>query len=271
MQRAAWMAAVLVMAGWASGGRDAAGASRERYVTEHAILECEAGALGPADASDFAELVEQGIADLESLLGPSLPSWARRSGPLRFVVSSRVGISQTHGRTVLLPVERVRTRSAPYLHESVHALVPFRGDRVWLSEGLASYLESWVSERMGGYDAHVFTRAGDRDIHLAARRWLAREGGRAILPWVGGSGQPPDMDEDRSGVARPFYVLSHSLTKHLVDSVGLERVVRLVTDGDASAVFERETGQSESRWKDEWLALVAPEGRSPAGRLAASP
>ena len=79
-------------------------------------------------------------------------------------------ISRTWRRTVFLPVERVRQRRAPYLHEAVHALVPVFGRRTWLSEGLAGYLESFVSETRGGYDAHVFTRAGTRGIHAAARR-----------------------------------------------------------------------------------------------------
>jgi hypothetical protein len=70
------------------------------------------------------------------------------------------------------------------------------------------------------------------------------------------------MDEDRSGVARPFYVLSHSLTKHLVDSVGLDHVVRLVAASDAPSIFERETGCSESRWKDDWLAAIAAPAKS---------
>jgi hypothetical protein len=252
------IAAALVMASLARDGlAQDASARRERYATSRVVLESEAGALGRDEAAAFAELLDRGISEIEALVGPGLPAWARRSGPVRVIVSQRVSMSRTYGHTILLPAERVRTRSAPYLHESVHALVPFRGTRVWLSEGLACYLESWVSEHRGGYDAHVFTRAGNRGIHAVARRWLARDAGQAVLPWVGRGGQPPEMDADRSGVARPFYVLSHSLLKHLVDSVGIDRVVRLLTEGDEPKIFERETGRSESSWKDDWLAAVA--------------
>jgi hypothetical protein len=128
---------------------------------------------------------------------------------------------------------------------------------VWLSEGLASYLESWVSEHRGGYDAHVFTRAGDRGIHEAARRWAGRAEGQRVRPWVGRSGEPAAMDVDRTGVARPFYVLSHSFTKHLVDNVGLDTVIRLLTEDDARA-FERATGRTEAEWKEDWLRALAP-------------
>ena len=41
------------------------------------------------------------------------------------------------------------------------------------------------------------------------------------------------------------------------DGLALDRVVRLLTEGDAPTIFERETGRSESRWKDDWLAAIA--------------
>ena len=228
---------------------------RAHRETERTVLEFHADDLSAAEADVFAALVERGVVDIETLVGPSLPPWARRKDRIRFVVSPRVSISRTYGTTVLLPLERVKTRSAPYLHETAHALVPARGDRVWLSEGLASYLESWVSENRSGYDAHVFTRAGDRGIHRAAQRYLSVGAGRAVLPWVGGHGEPPEMEEDRSGVARPFYVLSQSLTKFLADSASLDAVVRALVEGDAQAIG-RLTPRSEDQWRREWLRAI---------------
>jgi hypothetical protein len=238
---------------------------RVHVETEHAIVEYEPGDLTPAQAAAFAALADRGVADVESLVAPALPAWARRSIRLRFIVTSRVRMSRTFHSTILLPASRVISHRAPYLHETVHALVPFRGSRVWLSEGLASYLESWVAENRGGYDSHVFTRAGDRGIDRAARAWLRRAEGRAVLPWVGRPGEPPRLEEDRSGVARPFYVLSQSLTRHLVDAVGLARVVPLVVAGGQPEAFERETGRSEARWRAEWLEALGE------GSLAAEP
>ena len=255
---AALATAWLAQDGLASHARE----FRERQVTPRTVLESEPGVLDPADARAFSDLLDRGVADIEALVGPSLPSWARRFEPVRFIVSERTTMSRTYGSVVQLPADRVRARSAPYLHESVHVLVPFRGSRVWLSEGLACYLESWVSENRGGYDAHVFTRAGDRGIHAAAGRWLSSDAGRAVLPWVGEAGQPEELEQDRSGVARPFYVLSHSLTKYLVDSAGLDHVVRVATASDAPSIFERETGRSESQWKRDWLAALAAPAAS---------
>jgi hypothetical protein len=219
------------------------------------LLEFHAGDLSAAEALSFSQLLDQGVADLEALLGPDLPAGTARAGRVRFIVSPRILISRCHGRTVLLPLERVRTRRAPYLHETVHALLPSAGDRVWLNEGLACHLESWVSENRGGYDAHVFTRAGDRGIHAAARRILETEAGRAVLPWVGAHGEPPLLEEDRTGVARPFYVLSQSLTKHVVTAVGLRPVVGASSSADPEAL-RKLTGRAGESWKQEWLRSI---------------
>lgn len=226
-----------------------------RYETDRIVLEVDSGSLSAEEAAAFVALADRGVADIESLVGPSLPAWAKRTGRIRFIVTPRAGLSRTYGRTVMLPPERVRSSSAPYLHETVHALVPFRGNRVWLSEGLACYLESWVSENLGGYDAHVFTSAGDRGIHAAALRHLAREAGRAVLPWVGGRGEPPLLEEDRRGVARPFYVLSQSLTKHLVSSTGLGPVMESLLAPDKDGIL-RATGRSDAQWKKDWLFAI---------------
>ena len=252
----AWTAAGAAFAPDSRGGR-------VRRETERTVLEYHPEDLSAAEGEAFSALIDRGVKDIEALVGLDLPPWAKRTDRLRFVVSARVPISRTFGTTVLLPLERVRSRSAPYLHETVHALVPPRGDRAWLTEGLACYLESWVSENRGGYDAHVFTRARDREIHAAARGYLEREAGRCVLPWVGGHGEPPLMEEDRSGVARPFYVLSQSLTKYVVDSAGLGAVVRGLVLGSAGDTFGP-GGRSDADWKRDWMAAIrmspAPPG-----------
>jgi hypothetical protein len=238
-----------------------AGAGHQQSAeTERAVVEFDPSEMSAAEAESFARLADQGIADIERLVGADLPPRARRTRRIRFVVDARVDVSRNYGDTVLLPLERVLSRSAPYLHETAHALLPSRRDAVWLSEGVASYLESWVSENRGGYDAHVFTRAGNEGIHAAARRALGSEAGQAVLPWVGGLGQPPGLEDERERVARPFYVLSHSLTKYLVDAEGLDAVVRLMVTGDD---FASVTGRSRQQWKSDWLAALGASAARP--------
>jgi hypothetical protein len=231
--------------------------ARTRYETERAIVEFDAGALTPAEMQGFARLLDQGIADLEAVLGSATSERRRSGGAIRYVVSARARIAMTFGRTVHLPLERVRTRSAPYLHETAHVLLPARcQDCLWLVEGFASYLESWVSENRGGYDAHVFSRAGDRGIHQAAAALLSGAEGRAVLPYVGRRGEPPGLMDERRRVARPFYVLSHSFAKFLVERAGLERVVLLFDDSAPLDALARATGRGAESWRRGWLEAI---------------
>jgi len=224
-----------------------------RCETSRAVIDFDPVGLDAAERETFVRLADQGIADLERLLSPSPAGSPGTGRPVRYVVSARVGMSRTYGRTVLLPLRRVRDREAPYLHETVHALVPSPHASTWLTEGIACYLESWLAENVGGYDAHVFTRAGDRGVHRAARSYLATDLGRAVLPWVGVPGQPPRLDEERARVARPFYVLSHSFTKHLVEKLGLPAVVGLVRERDPEGGLLRLSGRTALDWRAEWL------------------
>jgi hypothetical protein len=246
---------LLLLAVAASSSPSPGAGERLRLEIGRAVVVYDTDDLSSSEAGAFAALAARGVADIERLVAPGLPEWAHVPGRVRFVISARVPISRTRGRTVYLPLARVRRHEAPYLHETVHAIVPSREGPTWLCEGLACYLESYVSETRGGYDAHVFTRAGDRGIHAAARRTLGGEPGRAVLPWVGGCGDPPRMEQDRAGVARPFYVLSHSLTKYLVDSLGLEAVVRALTSGRENELFAG-TRRSDDAWRRAWLSAI---------------
>jgi hypothetical protein len=220
-----------------------------------ASLVYEEGALTPPEAARFADLLDQGIADVESYLRPAAPD-GLRDGRITYRVGAELPYSMTRGRTVSLMVERVRTDSAPYLHETVHVLVPSPNRSVWLREGFASYVESYVSENIGGYDAHVFTRTGNRGVDAEAARWLSREAGRTVLPWVGTPGEPPEMDEERRRVAAPFYVLSQSFSKFLVGKIGLARVLTLVSSRDPEAALLGLSGRSIEDWKAEWLGVI---------------
>lgn len=248
------MASAAALAMLAGAGRPAV-AEWLTIEKPRATLSYEESALTPPEASRFAGLLDQGIADVESYLRPAAPD-GLREGRIVYRVGADLPYSMTRGRTVSLMVERVRTDSAPYLHETVHVLVPSPSRSVWLSEGFASYVESYVSENIGGYDAHVFTRTGNRGVDAEAARWLTREAGRTVLPWVGTPGEPPEMLEERRRVAAPFYVLSQSFSKFLVDKLGLARVITLVSSREPEAALARLSGRTVEDLKAEWVRTL---------------
>jgi hypothetical protein len=256
---------------------------RVRYQTERANVDFEAGLFSFAEMERFARLLDQGIADIQTFLnarangnghgerqGRPARNAGRRSGgngepdeslalpKIHFYVGSDVPLSRTERRTVMLPAERVKTRQAPYLHETAHVLAPVRSRSMWLSEGFASFVQSYVAENIGGYDGYVFSWGGNRNVDRLARKYLETEQGRSVLPYVGAGGSPPDVWEERRQVAAPFYVLSHSFVKYLVENAGLDCVKELLGAADLKKAIARNTSRSLEDWKAQWLASVAP-------------
>jgi hypothetical protein len=234
--------------------------NRVRYDLSRATVIFETGTMTPEAMGRFAVLADRGVQDIDTLLNQTGPG-ARLGPPVTFMVREGLPMSRSFRRTVLLPADRVRRDSAPYLHESTHVLVPMKEECLWLSEGFASYVQSYVAEKIGGYDGYVFSWGGNANIDRLARRALNTDLGRAALPYVGGKGQPADLFEKRREVAQPLYVLSHSLVKFMIESTSLDRVKSLVEARGIEGSAERITGRTIETWKTDWLATLGAAGR----------
>lgn len=239
--------------------------NRVRYELNRAVVLFDTGAFSAEEMGRFAVLADRGVQDIDTLLNHAGPGG--RTPLVTFVVREGLGMSRTFRRTIMLPADRVHRDSAPYLHEATHVLVPMKEDCLWLSEGFASYVQSYVAENIGGYDGYVFSWGGNRNIDRLARRTLNSDLGRAALPYVGGAGQPPDIFEKRREVAQPLYVLAHSLVKFMIEGSSLEKVKALVQaasiEGSAAAV----TGRTIDAWKSDWLAMLkAPRAETASSR-----
>ena len=210
----------------------------------------ERSVLSRQEAEAFTALAARGLRELEQLAG--LPARAR----LRFELRSSTRISSAHGRTIQLPIDRVAARSAPYLHEIAHVLLPCRFAPAWFSEGLASYLECVVSERGGGYDSQLFTGEGNRGVDVDAARWLAEPRGQKVLPFIGTRGTPAGILDDRHNIAAPFYVLGHSLVKFVAERAGVTPVIRVARARRFARELLRLTGKSAAAWRAAWLETV---------------
>ena len=215
---------------------------------ERATLWFDAGALSPKEMDEFAGLVNQGIGDIEAYLKIPAPDYK-----IRYYVSSQLSISHALGRSVFLPMQRVSSRTAPYLHETTHVVAPCLDCPMWFSEGFASFVQSYISEQVGGYDGGIFTRRGNRGIDRDAARWLANDRGQAVLPFLGRHGEPPEIAYDRSNVAAPFYVMAQSLVKFMVTQAGIDKIGTVMGAPDFDEALLKLTGSSSSDWKDQWL------------------
>ena len=219
---------------------------------EHASLWFDSGALGPNEMDRFSKLVDQGIVRIEAYLGRAHPG--RRK--IRYFISDRVEMSHSTRQSIFLPLDMVRERTAPYLHETTHVVAPCDDCPMWFSEGLASYVQSYISEHAGGYDGAVFSQHGNRGINRDVRRWLASDSGQAVVAYIGVPGEPPAINYDRSNVAAPFYVMAQSFVRFIVKRAGIERVRRLSGADDFDAAMLSVTGKSAGKWKEMWLAEV---------------
>jgi hypothetical protein len=218
--------------------------------TRHASLWFDSGALGPNQMDRFSKLVNQGIVCIEAYLGGSLED----SQKIRYFISNRVEISHSAARSIFLRMDMVRDRTAPYLHETTHVVTPCDSCPMWFSEGLASYVQSYISEHAGGYDGGVFSQSGNRGINRDARRWLASDSGQAVAQYIGVPGEPPAINYDRSNVAAPFYVMAQSFVRFIVKRASIHKIRRVSEADDFDSAMLSATGKSAAQWKEEWLA-----------------
>ena len=148
----------------------------------------------------------------------------------------------------------MQRKVAPYLHETTHLVAPCDDCPMWFSEGLAPYVQSYVSEHTGGYDGGIFTRRGNRGINQDAKRWLASDRGQAVVPFLGIHGEPPSIDSDRTNVAAPFYVMAQSFVKFLVEQVTMPKLKPVFEAKDFDTELQSSTGKKPAEWKELWLA-----------------
>jgi hypothetical protein len=222
------------------------------------------GSLTPAQLDDFADLAEKGAGDIARFTGV-----APRKQRILIYLSPRIDISHTyphypgslrHEARVFIDSDRVEHHAAPYLHELVHAVVG-DGGAMWLEEGFASWVASSVATTYGGYYAPVLSE-GNARVDGQARDILERaRGAAAAAAWF--DSDSPDLSQrDR----RSFYILSHSFTKYLGNTLGTSRLVRIHRADNVHAL-ELISGVSLDQWRTRWMSsLGESHGRVAAGR-----
>jgi hypothetical protein len=223
----------------------------------------------------LADTLHRIVRDVEKFL--RMPyDWTRYRRPhiTYFVVGERF-ISHADERAhVFLPLNRVKDGTAPYIHETVHALTTpkhllpweyadsaaharaMNSMAVWLLEGFASYVDNAVADRYGYRPSDIFKGGGNAHVDATCTGWLAKDEGKAILPYIGMPGHPPRLGKDRKRVAAPFYVCSQSYVKFLVARLGLTRVAALHGEPDVGAALRAGSGATPQALRANWLASI---------------
>jgi len=212
------------------------------------------GSIDAADLDEFAAMAQDGVGNIEHFTG------VERDHSRRIViyVSPRVGISHTYPRypgspqhepRMFIDSVRVTQRSAPYLHELVHAIVG-EGGAMWLEEGFASYVASSVAQRYGGYYAPVLSD-GNSKVDAQAHDVIVTGGARQAPRWFA-SGAPQFRSQNER---QSFYVLAHSFTKFLARTLGTRTLVRIHRADDPRAV-----ARMSERWERTWMGEVGRAG-----------
>jgi hypothetical protein len=233
-------------------------------VRDHIEVHSLDGSLSPAQLDDFADLAEKGAGDIVRFTGVK-----PRSQRILIYLSPRIDISHTYPHypgslhreaRVFIDSERVDHHTAPYLHELVHAVVG-DGGAMWLEEGFASWVASSVAAAYGGYYAPVLSEGNDR-VDGQARAVLERSRGAAeAAAWF--DSDSPDLSQRER---RSFYILSHSFTKYLANTLGTSRLVRIHRANNIHAL-ELTSGISLDEWRTRWMSsLGESHGRVAAGR-----
>jgi hypothetical protein len=229
--------------------------------------------------------VEKGLAMVKQLIGAPL-AWQRiGNGRVVYYLAGDRFVSHASGTgDVFISFWRVGQGTAPFLHEASHELLapqpPFNpwefsdsvtqrqraeSSPLWLLEGLPDYLAQLAASRAGVREGDVFN-AGDRAQvdSVCAARVHAVPLAAAAVGTIGGVGRPPQLfTTERATVAPVFYPCSHSFTKHVVEKIGLNRVVALFPAIKLDDWQRALTGQAGSlvELRSDWAHRIGLPGR----------
>jgi hypothetical protein len=212
---------------------------------EHVTLWIARDSLTAEQAAGFLDLLDRGVVAIRVQLGPHVdePTDPRR---IEVFLSPRIGISHVRGdhpTMVYMPSRRVANRTAPYLHELVHAIASWSWRHSeWLGEGLANSVAAAVEAESGGYHYSPVLPRGLDDLVVHRDSAIGHE----VRILIGAAGRRSNYDaaradvfakvlRDRRGYAPPFYALAWSFTDFIIAREGLAGLRAIAADPVGSA------------------------------------
>ena len=225
-----------------------------------------AGAMSPEEMKALVDRLRTGVEALEAFVrtprrqdaGSRRVEYYFEEGPF-FVPHATVN------RQVLVPMSRLKDGKAPLLHETTHALLtPPQGRRplAWLTEGLAAYVAKAVSREKGIPEGDTFELGEVHELDARCASGLSSALGAKIVPFIGAPGSLSVLYsmEPAFQVRQVFYGCAASFTKHLVDRLGVERVVDVLPETDPHKKLEDLSKTKMTNLRSEWAAKIGAKG-----------
>ncbi len=237
-------------------------AELQPFTTSRVTLWAEPDPLSAEAAQAFAAELEKGLLAIEALTGEQVDADHYGGSTVHVFVSPRVTISHVYGgyahasfdkAYLYLSPQRVKSRTAPYLHELTH-IVLWRFGSHSLREGFASYVEGRLAGEGVGYNSGVFGPESRGDVDASAAAALKTSVGQSVLPWIGPSGatDPAITSAGNEETRAAFYLLARSFVQHLLDSIDVAIFIRLYRAEDTEAAYQQLTGRSLDDWRASW-------------------
>lgn len=214
----------------------------------HVVVWAPNDSLSDSELRGLVDSLDIGVAALRVLMKAPLP-WQRiQNRAVVYYLAANRFIAHASGTgAVFISMYHVRAGQAPYLHEAVHELLvpppPFWAEEyadsleganaerqmpIWLVEGLADVLALKVARQRGLHEGDVLNIGGlERADSTCAARIRSSPRGAEVLAAVGRTGDLTAPPTDRPQIVPAFYTCSQSLTKYIVEQIGVANSIAL--------------------------------------------
>ena len=129
---------------------------------------------------------------------------------------------------------------------------------MWFTEGMAEYLTMKISYNNQLPKVDLFKSGGYISVDSVCRSSLKKENGPYILKHIGETGIMVELFGKKRGEYAPtFYNCSCSFTKYLVETYGLDKMLKAVSEfKNEHKTIEKLTEKTMKELKKEWLIKI---------------
>lgn len=179
-----------------------------------------------------------------------------------------VSVTDVHG-DVYIPLFRITNYQAPWMHETMHALLRnkkgnwnesskvklFFSMPIWFTEGLAEYLAVKIEQVKSIKKFDLMKFGGYQKVDSSCYQEITLNSN--LLSDIGESGIPTKLLTDRKEYAPPFYTCSCSFVKFLTETYGLDKMLKANSEfQNEQATIELLTGKKMPALKAEWISYL---------------